>query len=466
MGDPRRIDIEAIKQVLMTDEGSIGVFERALGFRASTGSIKGVHLMNDLAQSALGGAPDHGGDFLCRVIRLDIDGEDHRESTLRADARFGAAFNRAYPAPLGKERIEGLRRAARLVLNFDRGCYQPGTQMASALATHRDLLGFEGFRRFHVGRYLMAALPEDGRALLRRLFEDDGDPITRAFRPLLLPGPLVDKQPAATPTERTTYDEAFGRCLATLLGQPLSKPALLRALVLGASLGLVLKIFGAGRAGGRPVLLALAAQQEESGPKRLRDEAVASFRRGQEALDRLFVSLIPQHPAAAALLRKPSASAVCVEVPDARRVETVAPALVSAARRLNSENAKIYWPDEFAVALGRKAGCVLPLSNQAGWGRHLALTPDLVEVLVLMHVPFGAPPTPWQGLWRKVREDLGVVVGAEPTADTEFLSAAGVENVSVERLSDNAKALLRQAVRRSVARLLPDGGAEAGGELS
>lgn len=464
MPEPRKVELESVKRLLMTEDGVPGAIERAVGFRTSTNAIKVVHIMNDLAQCLLGGAPGHGGDFLCRVIRLDIDTEDHSEATMRTDARFGAVFDRAFPTSLGVDRIAELRRAARTVLNFDGGVYQPGTSMASPLATHRDLLGFEGFRRFGLGRYLEHVLTKPSAARLRELFKSDDDPITRAFAPLLISGELVDKGggSAAIGSAGRPFDLSLGASLETLLGQPLSKPALLRCFALTASLGLVLKVLGAGRTDGRPRLLALPVQEE---PKILREEAVASFRRAVDALDVVVADRIGEHPDASALLSaRPRAKAECVDVAvdadgDERR------ALVRAARATKAAEHMVYWPDLFAVALGRKIGCVMPLSDRAGWGKHLALTSELVEALVLTRVPHGARAIPWRRLWAEVRDELGIVIGANPSADAQYLASAGVDNVSIERLSDNAEAFLTQAVRRGVARRLPDGGAEAGGEL-
>lgn len=465
MGEPRRVDLEALRRVLMEHEGSTGVFERVIGFRPATASAyKAVHLMNDLAQCALGGAPQHGGDFLARVIRVGVEGEGNEESDMRADARFGPAFERAFPSELGRDRIEALRVAACEVLSFDGGVYQPGTSMCSPLATHRDLLGFEGFRRFGVGRLLADVLPKEGLAQLRAHMESDGDPVTRAFRPLLLAAPLVDKVKRGEEVARTPFDRRLGEALTTLMGQPLTKPTMLRTVALGACLGLVLKILGAGGEGGRPALLALP-NGEERGPKPLREEAVVSFRRCVERLDRRVSELIPSHALAPELMKRAGAKAVCVEVPDTRSLDALAASVVPAARAAKGVD-EIYWPDRFAVNIGRKAGCVLPLSDRAGWGRHLALTPELVEVLVLMHVPAGQRALTWSRLWTRVREELGVAIGANATEDVAFLAGAGVENVSDEALADNAESILAHAVRRGVARRLPDGEAEVGGELS
>ena len=111
-------------------------------------------------------------------------------------------------------------------------------------------------------------------------------------------------------------------------------------------------------------------------------------------------------------------------------------------------------------------GCVLPPSDRAGWGRHLALSPELLEVLTLMNVANGQRAERWSRFWSRGREDLGIVVGANPMEDEHFLAPVGVENVSQEGLKDNAEALLTHAVRRGVARRLPDGEAEVGGDLS
>ncbi len=473
MSEPRRVDLGALQRVLMEHEGHVGAFERVLGFRPATASAyKGVHLMNDLAQCALGGAPEHGGDLLARVVRTDIEGEDNTEGVMRADPRFGVAFGRAFPTELGRDRVEAIRAAARTVLTFDGGVYQPGTAMCSPLASHRDLLGFEQFRRFGVGRLLADVLPAEGLERLRAHMLSDGDPVTRAFRPLLLAAPLVDKQRRAAPVERSAFDRSLGAALTTLMGQRLSKPAMLRTVALGGSLGLVLKILGAGREGGRPALLALANEEERT-PKPLREEAVASFRRGIDSLDRRVAEAASSHPLAGDLMRKAGARAAFVEVPHSRDVTEIASSAIAAARAAGSARKggddaedKIYWPDDFAVRFGRKVGCVLPQSDRAGWGRYLALTPELVEVLVLMHVARGERPMPWSAFCGMVREGLGVVVGANATEDIAFLARAGVENVSDESLSDNAEQMLARAAERGVARRLPDGEAEVGGELS
>ncbi len=465
MSSTRKVEFEAVRRTLMGDQEVPGAFEQALGFRAATTAYKGVHLMNDVAQSILGGAPAHGGDFLSRVIRFDVEDEDNSERAMRSDKRFGAAFNQAFPPSLGPQRVEDLRRAARVVLNADGGLYAPGTSMASPLATHKALLGFEGFRRFRIGGYLANALAAEGRQRLTRLLEDDGDPITRAFRPLLLEADLVDKQPPKE-MKRTAFDEALGRRLSTLLAQPLSKPALLRLFALGASLGIVLKFLGAGRPHGRPLQLALVAEQQ--GPRKpLRQEAVASFKRGVDAFDQCVAKLIPSHPYAQEIEAKPKAKADCLEVPRGPLAGS-AEGIIAAARDYGGKGDEkdLYWPDKFFVAFGRKAGCVLPRKDQAGWGKHLALTAEFVEVLVLMFVPRGSAPRPWNDFWRSAREELGVIVGSNVSADTAALESIGIENVSAEQLAENAEMLLSSAVRRGVARRLPDGGAEVGGELS
>jgi hypothetical protein len=140
--------------------------------------------------------------------------------------------------------------------------------------------------------------------------------------------------------------------------------------------------------------------------------------------------------------------------------------LLAALRARGDEKPTIYWPDRFTVYLGRRIGCVLPKKDQAGWGVHFALTPELVEVLILMTVPPDSGAQPWTSLWRDIRDQLGIVVGASPMTDSQELRQVGVQHVSLEELQRNNEALLKQAVRRDIARRLPDGGAEAGGALS
>lgn len=467
MSNKKRIDPTAVKRVMMgdtkSDEKALGLFEQMLGFRPSTNtSYKGVHLMNDLVQSVVGGAPEHGGDFLCKLIRFDVDGEDNREETLRKDKKFGAAFERAFPIELGPQRIEHIRHAAQEVLNFDGGVYKPGDRMASSLATHWSLLGFEGFRRFKVGAYLCAILDTPGRQRMKALFESAKDPISRAFRPLLLEDARKDTNPFEALPKLSTFDQSLGQALSTLLMQPLSKPALLRAFALGASLGIVLKILGIGREGGRPILLALSIE-DETGFRPLRVEAIASFRAGIEALDRRVATLLPKHKQAQEIMSRQSKGEY-IEVKGGAPLEEVAEEIVSEMRKLKNDEYKVYWPDEFAISFGRRVGCIMP-KVEVGWGKYLALPSEFFEVLTLMFVPRGSAPSEWHKFWRDVRERLGIVVGANAYADATELNKIGVENVSVERLAENAEIMLKQAVRRGVARRLPDSGAEVGGEL-
>jgi hypothetical protein len=466
MADTRRVNVEAVKRVLMADESTLGVFEQAIGFRPATGSYKPVHLMNDLAQSVLGGAPSHGGDFLAHVTRAhvakDDDKEDNSERAMRAHDRFGSAFNRAFPQALGGPRIDALRRAAHEVLSFDAGVYAPGTSMCSPLAPHRDLLGFEGFRRFGVGRLLADVLPKEGAEKLRSLFESDRDPITRALRPIVLRAPLVEKQKPREPVTRSAFDVSLGKGLTSLLSQQLTKSYTLRAVALGGSLGVVLKVLGAGRPNGRPALLALANSDEKSG-RPLREPAVVSFRRGIEALDARVAALMPAHPNAGDLLKPPEAKQPSLEVSNERKLNALAFVVLSAARE-HADDFDIYLPDTFIARFGPRVGCVLP-KGRSRWGRHFALTPELVEVLVLMLLGRGETAT-WSSFWTRVAAEFGVHIGANPSKDVEALAAIGVDNVSPEDLIENSEALLSLAVRRGVARRLPDGEAEVGGELS
>jgi hypothetical protein len=453
----------------MGTEEHVGLFEETLGFRTATGSFKAVHIMNDCAQTLVGGAPDHGGDLICRVIREHIAEEPNSETDLRTDKRLGTLFNRAFPQALGPRRVRELRAAAKLLLNFDGGVYAAGTRMASPLATHRGLLGSDGFRRFRLGPFLSNILPQAGRQRLKSLFESDRDPITRALRPLISDSPLVDTHPATgRPRVQSALDRALGERLGRLLSQPLSKPALLRAFALGASLGLVLKILGVGRGDGRPVLLAVPT---EDGAEATRWEgATQAFQRARDSLDAFVARTMSEHSQRDTVLaRTEPAGDAELKLSAVKVTGTGAGAFLDAVRQLRElgDQTKIYWPDDFAIAVGRRAGCVLPRTDRAGWGTfRLALTPELVEVLVLMSVDPSGRPQQWSRLWRDVREDLGVLIGASPTKDAEMLREVGVPHVSAGRLRDNALAMLRAAVRRGAARALPDGGAEAVGTLS
>ncbi len=448
---------EAILRDLLMAEG--GVFRGVVGFGTGTTVIKGVHVMNDLAQCVLGGAPAGEGDLLCRVIREDKieGGEDNSDARLRADAALGPAYSRAFPETLGAREITQLRAGIGALLSFDGGMYRAGDRMASGLATHRALLGFEGFRRFGVGRYLARVIGDAGRARLGDLFESPTDPLTRALAPLMVEEALRETQPPSTQASSLSeFDICLGAALTTLISQPLTKPTLLRLFLLASSLGICLKLLGVGAPGGRPTALATSA--EDVGPGRLlRQEAVQSFRRGIERLDAEIARRASAHPAwKQVLLTKPRRGAPGFDAGSP-------PEEVIAAARRSADS--IYWPDTFAIALGRKAGCVMPKRDQAGWGKHLVLTGDVVEALILMFVPPGCPAEPWPNLWDRVRTELGLVIGADDFGDPQVLRSTGVLHVSAEDLAKNSDNVLAMAIRRGVARRLPDSGAEAGGAL-
>ncbi len=457
-----RIDEVGLREILLAPE--TGVFEQLLGLNTSTGSIKGVHVMNDLAQCVLGGVPGYGGDRICRVIRHDKAdaAEDNTEGALRADRDMGAWFDAAYPPELGPD-TSRLREAAAILFNLDGGVYRAGDSMASGLATHRDLLGAEGFRRFGVGRYIERILGEPGRARLRELFLDARDPYTRALGPMRDRSPNREaRPPRPTSSALSPFDEALGQRLTVLLGQPLTKPVLLRYLLLTSTLGIALKLLGAGRRDGRPIVLACA--DDPSGERPVRREAVQSWARGVASFYDRVASELAQHPRAQQLAPAPKAPAL--DVPGALDVATGARAIVEAARApAASKRLNMYWPEEFVVALGRRAGCVRPKADQAGWGKHLALTSDLVEALILTSVPAGAPPAAWSDVWERVRADLGLVIGAGEYEDALFLQQGGVNHVDLGDLTRNADLVLAQTTARGVARRLPDSGAEVGGSL-
>lgn len=463
----RALNAQLAHQLLAGEAGQPGVFEAALGLRPATTAIKVVHIMNDLAQQVVGGYPEHKGDLLCRVIRHDKSSpkEDNSDAALRADAAWGAAYGAAYPRKLGERKILQLREAAALLLNFDGGMYAPGDSMASGLATHWSLLGAEGFCRFRVGAYLAALLGDEGRMRLHALFtEEDQDPVSRALAPLRLDVAQIAAKEAPAPTLQP-FDEALGRGLKVLMEQPLSKLLILRLLALAVSLGVALKIYGVGRAGGRPTLLALPAEEREA-MRPLREAAVQSLNRAVDAMDKRFArDLFEADGWGALAAAPPGEDPLLVSAPHDAPAAAYQAIQALRGRAVGKGRDTVYWPEKFAEALGKKVGAIGPKRDQAGWGKHLTLTPDLVEALVLMFVPSGAAPRPWQDLWGQIREELGVVIGADEYLDGLALKEAGVLHVSRDELGRNSDLLLKQAIRRGIARQLPDSGAEAGGEL-
>lgn len=466
------LDAVIAQRALMGSKEIVGVFEQVLGFRPSTTRIKPVHVMNDLAQCVFGGAPKLRGDLLCRVIRhAQPLPEDNSDEALRADAWLSDAYQRAYPEELGRSAITQLREGARVLFNCDEGVYRAGDSMASGLATHWSLLGAEGFRRFGIGSYIASLLDDQGRAQLKALLEEERDPVTIALAPLRAGDPL--EVHAWTPrSQDSPLDLALGEGLRTLLKQPLSKPARLRALALAGCLGVCLKVFGAGSPDGRPTLLATPLDDVEA-RRALRDPAIQALSRSIDSMDRRLAETLAASPEWQTLVLTPvSKLGARVALPVPAEAVNAPLALVKAMREHKKGQATgikeqdIYWPDTFALSLGKKIGAIGPRHDQAGWGKHMTLTADLVEVIVLMFAPAGAPPQSWRGLWAKVRDELGVLIGADEYQDSESLSRAGVPAVDLEALGANNDVFLEMACRRGIARRLPDSGAEVSGVLS
>ena len=261
----------------------------------------------------------------------------------------------------------------------------------------------------------------------------------------------------------TQFDADLGKALAQVLRQPLSKPTVLRAFALASCLGFILKVFGAGMLDGRPILLALAGD-DDTRPRPLREKAVISMRRGGAELDRRLAQQIAATKDAKHLWREPKTSEANVEVKDGTTDE-MALELIERLHDFRTEDddvKRMYWPQDAVMSLGRRAGIVQPRISRAGWGSYLALTPETVEVMSLMLLPWGQRAD-WRAFWAEARARLGILIGANDDEDMHLLKTANVLNVSLEDLSDNSEWILTQAVRRGVARRLPDSGAEIGG---
>jgi hypothetical protein len=444
---------------LLQDRDGFGAFTRTLGFATGTTVIKGVHIMNDLAQTALGGCPSHDGDLLAATIREDKrEGEDNSDEALRASPKLGAAYARAFPEDMPPYVRTCLRTAIAGLVNFDGGMYKAGDRMASGLVTHRSLLGAEGFRRFGVGRYLFGILGEVGQTRLQQIYSSPTDPYSRALAPLMWDAPLRESERSWVEVPTSAFDAALGAALTTLLEHPIAKPHLLRLFLHASTLGLILKVLGIGKPGGRPAILATSAE-DDSKPALLREEAVQSVRHGLAALDASLAETLGRDDRLRSV-SKPKPKGFAIEVAGDPA------SLISYARRSAFQSSKqVYWPDRFVFSLGKKAGCILPKDDRAGWGKRIALTSDLVEALILMFVPPGAPPERWGNLWAKIGDELGLMIGADTYTDANRLRSAGVMHVLADQLERNQSNLLTLAVRRGVARHLPDRGAEAGGEL-
>lgn len=454
------VDDDRLLELLLDRDGP-GVLTRTVGFATGTTVIKGVHVMNDLAQTALGGCPAHDGDLLAAVIREDKrdENEDNTDEALRAHPRLGAPYARAFPEAMPAHLRTCLRTAIGQLINHDSGMYRPGDRMASGLVTHQALLGAEGFRRFGLGRYLFRLLSPAGQARVRELYTTPTDPYSRALSPLMWDAPLREADRSWYEGPTSAFDVALGTALTNLLQHPIAKPHLLRLFLHAATLGLLLKVLGLNKPGGRPSLLATSAE-DLAKPTLLRAEAVQSLRHGFAGLDVRIAETLAADP------KLPSALRTGRAPKNATEVVGDAVELVAHARNPNFRGSKqMYWPDKFVISLSKKAGFILPKDDRAGWGKRVTLTSDLVEALVLMFVPPGSKPRPWRATWADISAQLGLMIGADTYEDAANLRTAGVTHVLADHLEKNQANILAIAVRRGVARYLPDGGAEVSGEL-
>lgn len=117
------------------------------------------------------------------------------------------------------------------------------------------------------------------------------------------------------------------------------------------------------------------------------------------------------------------------------------------------------------AALGRKAGLIMPLKDHGGWGKHLCLSADTLEALVLMYVVDGQR-MPWKELWKRVTDELGLLIGVGEDEDRRQLREAGVLQLRSSELEKCAANALHIAIERGLARRLPDEGAEVSGRIS
>lgn len=441
------------------------------------------HIMNDLAQSIMGALPEHKGDLLCRVIRHDKvggpsdKGEDNGDEALRGDQALGGLYQAAFPsASLNAHAIRELREGARLLLNFDKGIYKAGDQMTSPVSTHWGLFGEDSYRNRAVGEYLKGLLTARGLERLRALYADASDPVSRALAPLLRGEELSARRYELPPRALTPFEAHLGRRLSSLLEHRLSKPMLLRTFALGAAFGLILRFYGAGDPEGRPALLALPTEGL-TGPSPLRSAAAQSLARGLDRFERSIADELSRHEPWAALLddpRLPAARAVTLlELPARLEGSALAYAALREVRALKDlvgrgdKSRNTYKPEGLFLTLGQSIGAISPKNNQAGWSKHLSVSPDLLEALMLMYLDPdpSAPPRPWRALWREVREELGVMIGVNADEEGDALERLGVLHVNLEHLAESGEHLLTQAAARGLARRLPDSGAETGVDL-
>jgi len=467
--------LELLRQTLMGDKEQPGIFAQTTGFKTSTTAIKGVHIINDVAQTVLGGRPGHRGDFLARVVRQNHVAEQNDDRRLRAHPAFGDDYQHAFPEDLSEAHRYALRHALETVVTFDGGIYQPSTAMASGLVAFKDLLGDEGFRRFGVGAFMARLLGPVGMEQLRALLNDPSDPMTRLLAPLCIDSEWKSAEvhseghgaASRESSPLSTFDLALSLRLQQLLRQPLSKLTRLRFLLLGFTLGLQLRLLGQGRPGGHPIVLA-SVPLPGGASRPAREEAIQAFSSGLTLHHRVLAQSLLAHPNAQQLFARSPVrehrclSFVALDTPLAR-----AGALLDAASeyRWGSEERRLYWPEDFMVALGRKAGLVMPQRDHGGWGKHLSLTPDALEALIMMFVPAGQT-LPWKTLWEQVAEELGLLIGVGEDADRARLRDAGMLQLRSEALEQCASNALTIALDRGLARRLPDEGAEVSGSLA
>jgi hypothetical protein len=452
-----------VRSLLMGEPGQPGLIAELLGARLNSNVYKGVHAMNDLAQTALGGTPAHRGDVLAAAAREPVrtEKEDATDEALRAHHKWGRGYRAAFPESLEPHDTLQIRAAVRALVTADGGVYRPGDGMNSPLAANIGLLGRDvTFLPVGLGRLLFELLDDDGRALLQEAFRDRSDPHTRALLPLLIEGPLEPLQRQLPEVPRSAFDRSLGSALSRLLRHDLSKLTRLRLFLLAGGLGFALRVLGSARPEGRPAVFATAGDDRDARvPPGARALAVETYRLGLGAAElALAERLLSALHASGGFSSSPAPDQSVIEVRDDPR------SVLSVVRKLGDDDERsIYLPQAALKSFGRRCGFVRPRGDRAGWPVRVHLDGDLITALVLMFTTPEEGVVPWKTLWRRVGDDLGLFIGVNPSVDAARLRAIGVEDAPLAALDENGERALVAAVEQGVARRLPDSGAEAGG---
>jgi hypothetical protein len=438
------------------------IYDEEFGFIPTNTSMKPVHVANGIARRILGAQADFAP--LARLLRQYVDNQkggfkEERNPNSAILEAFGERFTDRFDNPPSDEAMTRFRSLAKDTLGADDAVFPT---LASFTLSHARMvtndISDNGSGDFIASLLIAGApqRPDTAAALFRELLDSDTDPWTTIAWPLL---DIGDEQPAAlgataqlraersaallvtdntghfvSPTLRVlrdrydqlaAYEKAHGSKLTTL-----------RRLVLfgvfATHVHIIRRCHDVVPDGPQPPLL---LDLFDGRRRSLREASAATLQAGFRAVEQLVVHRIREHMAAvcgddpaafiAALPASDQWNALKqefgVQFAGSEPVDAIAEAFWKVGYSRVGPKEVQGFPWNTLLALGRRAGFLLPYDNRGRGGKEhkrYGANAEFAELLVASTVTPG-DPVDFDDFLDRLRESYGVVVGR--TADFEII---------------------------------------------